>query len=216
MNESILEALMRLFAIVSDVDSDGNSDNERDIITDYLDRQYSAELVQTYLEFFDEQVKRYHPYHMYTNDVETHKQNTANEADIIELCNQINAELVLEQKMIVLIYLFDFINRGDALTDNELKFVTSVAAHLKLEASDFQDVKAFTFGEFSLTLIFGNMLLPLRFRHAVVFTCLAFAMTSAAILTKPDLDATLRFAFAVQLATGELSITACSRSPRNL
>ncbi|GAA0330691.1 diguanylate cyclase [Sphingomonas oligophenolica] len=60
---------------------------------------------------------------------------------------------------------------------------------------------AFTFGEFSLTLIFGNMLLPLRFRHAVVFTCLAFVMTSAAIFTKPDLDATLRFAFAVQLAT---------------
>lgn len=60
---------------------------------------------------------------------------------------------------------------------------------------------AFTFGEFSLTLIFGNMLLPLRFRHAVMFTCVAFAVTSAAILAKSDLEATLRFAFAVQLAT---------------
>jgi diguanylate cyclase (GGDEF)-like protein len=60
---------------------------------------------------------------------------------------------------------------------------------------------AFTFGEFSLTLIFGNMLLPLRFRHAVLFTCWAFAITAVAILAKPDLDPMLRFAFSVQLAT---------------
>src|SRR3546814_7574646 len=43
---------------------------------------------------------------------------------------------------------------------------------------------AFTFGEFSLTLIFGNMLLPLRFRHAVAFTCSAFAITVVAILDR--------------------------------
>lgn len=60
---------------------------------------------------------------------------------------------------------------------------------------------AFTFGEFSLTLIFGNMLLPLRFRHALVFTCAAFVITGAAIFAKSDLEATLRFAFAVQLTT---------------
>lgn len=60
---------------------------------------------------------------------------------------------------------------------------------------------AFTFGEFSLTLIFGNMLLPLRFRHAVLFTGWAFAITSAAIFTKSGLEPMLRFAFSVQLAT---------------
>jgi len=60
---------------------------------------------------------------------------------------------------------------------------------------------AFTFGEFSLTLIFGNMLLALRFRHAVLFTCWAFAITAIAILTKLSLDPMLRFAFMVQLAT---------------
>lgn len=60
---------------------------------------------------------------------------------------------------------------------------------------------AFTFGEFSLTLIFGNMLLPLRFRHAVIFTCWAFLITSVAIYAKSELEPMLRFAFMVQLAT---------------
>lgn len=60
---------------------------------------------------------------------------------------------------------------------------------------------AFTFGEFSLTLIFGNMLLPLRFRHAVVFTCSAFVITLVAIFAKSELDPMLRLAFTVQIAT---------------
>ena len=64
-----------------------------------------------------------------------------------------------------------------------------------------QPFGAFTFGEFSQTLIFGNMLLPLRFRHAVVFTCWAFVITIVAIFAKSELDPMLRFAFTVQLAT---------------
>ena len=38
MNESILKALMRLFAIVSDINKEGQSASRRDIVMDYLDR----------------------------------------------------------------------------------------------------------------------------------------------------------------------------------
>lgn len=138
---------MHLFAIVADVDKEGHSDNERSIVMDYLDRQYSHEIVQKFIEYFDQQVRHYHPGLMYTNDAEANKQNISNEAFIIELCNQINEELEQGQKLIVLIYLLDFINRGDALTGNELKFVSSVANNLKIKEDEFQDAKAFTFGE---------------------------------------------------------------------
>ncbi len=57
MNESILKALMRLFAIVSDINKEGQSASRRNIVMDYLDRQYSYEIVQKYIEFFDQQVK---------------------------------------------------------------------------------------------------------------------------------------------------------------
>ena len=57
MNESILKALMRLFAIVSDINKEGQSASRRNIVMDYLDRQYSYEIVQKYIDFFDEQVK---------------------------------------------------------------------------------------------------------------------------------------------------------------
>jgi len=57
MNESILKALMRLFAIVSDMNKEGQSTSRRNIIMDYLDRQYSFDIVRKYLDFFDQQVR---------------------------------------------------------------------------------------------------------------------------------------------------------------
>jgi ABC-type multidrug transport system ATPase subunit len=147
MNESILKALIRLFAIVADVNRYGQSGNERSIVKDYLDRQYSHEIVNKYIDYFDEQVKFYHPELMYENERENRRQNIYNEAIIIDLCNQINEELEQQQKLIVLIYLLDFINRGDALTENEIEFVTSLAYQLNIHEEEFQDAKAFTFGE---------------------------------------------------------------------
>jgi len=59
----------------------------------------------------------------------------------------------------------------------------------------------FTFGELSLTIIFANMLLALRFPHAVLFTSCVLALTLLALATKSGLDAPLAFAFGVQFAT---------------
>ncbi|MDP4209678.1 MAG: ATP-binding cassette domain-containing protein [Bacteroidota bacterium] len=147
MNESILRALMRLFAIVADVNKEGHSDNERDIVMDYLDRQYSHEIVQKYINYFEQQVKHSHPEISHASDAEAHKQDTINEAVITELCNQINEELEQEQKLTALIYLLDFINRGEELPESELKTITTVAQQLKLKEDEFNDAKAFTFGE---------------------------------------------------------------------
>lgn len=59
---------------------------------------------------------------------------------------------------------------------------------------------AYAFNEFTLTLIYGNMLLPLRFRFAIVFTAAALTLTTLAVCLKPGLDEALRFAFVVQIA----------------
>lgn len=146
MNESILKALMRLFAIVSDVSKKGNSDNERSIVMDYLDLQYSHEIAQKYLEYFDEQVKYFHPELMYSNEEEARKYQMENEANILSLLQQINEELDQEQRLVVIIYLLDFINR-DVTTKHELKFVTSIANQLIIKEEEFNDIKSFTFDD---------------------------------------------------------------------
>ncbi len=56
MSETILKALMRLFAIIADVDSEseGVSEKGREVVASYLKQQLSQELVEEYLALFDQ------------------------------------------------------------------------------------------------------------------------------------------------------------------
>ena len=138
---------MRLFAIVSDINKEGQSDSKRNIVMDYLDRQYSYEIVQKYIDFFDQQVRYFHKI---SNDPEMadfslRKINAENR--IIELCEQINEELEHEQKIIVLIYLLDFIQSESKPTRTEFSLVRTAAAYLKISEDEFLDARSFTFEE---------------------------------------------------------------------
>lgn len=147
MNESILKALLRLFAIVAEVDMEGKLDNERSVVMDYLDRQYSNDIVQKYIEYFDQQIVNYHPELMYSSDAEALKQTHSNDSNISNLCNQINQELDQEQRVIVIIYLLDFIKSGAEPTYTELRLVNKIAASLKLQDDEFKDIQSFTFNK---------------------------------------------------------------------
>ncbi|MCF7699242.1 GGDEF domain-containing protein [Loktanella sp. M215] len=68
---------------------------------------------------------------------------------------------------------------------------------------------AYTFGELTLTLVYGNMLMALRFRHAAVFTAVALAITLSALMLKPGVPLHLEIALAVQIVTaGIFSLSA--------
>lgn len=59
----------------------------------------------------------------------------------------------------------------------------------------------YTFGELSLTVFYGNMLLVLRFAPALIFNTLTIAAVVVAVLTKADLTGAMMFAFLVQFIT---------------
>jgi ABC transport system ATP-binding/permease protein len=147
MNESVLKALMHLFAVVCDVNKAEQPESKRGIVIDYLDRQYSHDIVQKYIDFFDQQVKDFHQINNDTvaADSATSKFNT--EKRIIELCGQINEELEHELKLIILIYLLDFIQCGNRATRKELSLVKTAATYLKIDKDEYKDIKAFTLEE---------------------------------------------------------------------
>ncbi|KMO32350.1 GGDEF domain-containing protein [Methylobacterium aquaticum] len=59
----------------------------------------------------------------------------------------------------------------------------------------------YTFGEAILVIIFGNVLLAMRFRHALAFTLVSCLVAAVAVSTKPGLDPALRDVLAMQFAT---------------
>lgn len=114
---------------------------------DYLDRQYSYEIVEKYINFFDQQVRYFHQLN-HGSEVADNAVAQVNAAKrIIQICQQINEELEHEQKIVVLIYLLDFIQSGEKRTRTELSLVKTAAAYLKISEEEFRDAKAFTFEE---------------------------------------------------------------------
>jgi len=60
----------------------------------------------------------------------------------------------------------------------------------------------YTIGELPLTLVFGNMLLVLRFRYAVPFTLITCGAAILVVTTKAGIDPALHFSFLVQIISG--------------
>jgi hypothetical protein len=98
MNESILEALMRLFALVAYVNEKGQPNIERSVVKEYLQRQYASELVEKYLVAFDNFLTEYHPDLSWASDAERRAHSMVNSLAVKELCDRLNEELESEQK----------------------------------------------------------------------------------------------------------------------
>ena len=158
---------MRLFAIVSDINKEGQSESKRSIVMDYLDRQYSYEIVQKYIEFFDQQVSYFHQINNDSGVAGLALRKISAEKRIIEICQQINEELEHQQKIIVLIYLLDFIQSGSKHTRTEISLVRTAAVYLKIDEDEFKDAKSFTYEDIN-SVVHKDWLLFIRSREATL------------------------------------------------
>jgi len=138
MSESILKALMRLFAIIADVDNDsesGVSEKGREIVASYLKQQLSQELVEQYLSLFLQFVEE-------QQGKKGKKRLSANSVKVLAICSKINDELRQEQKVLVLLKLLEFINYNNTANEYELEFVKTVAETFNIPTEDYENCKA--------------------------------------------------------------------------
>jgi hypothetical protein len=132
MNESILQALMQLFSLGA-FRSGGNICIDRDVLNDYLDRQFTAEMVIKYIESFDQFLSQYHP----ENEENNEQQQIINYKVAEEICIKLNLELRQEQKIIVLVYLLDFICTTADSSTYQLNFLENVARNLNVPLDEY-------------------------------------------------------------------------------
>lgn len=144
MNESILKALMKLFALLANVDSKSRSYKERDIVREFLQQQFSNELVNTFLSYYDSNVTIYKDLQIEDLEKQPEERQKLIETRLKELCDQINEELQHEQKIILLVNLLDYINEDKNITPAENIFVDKAAEFLKLDKNEYLDLKNFT------------------------------------------------------------------------
>lgn len=142
MSESILKALMQLFAIIAHVDEDGVSSKARRIVKSYLGQHLNQLHVNEFLGLFDEYINFHHRDITKKDGTKIRKRTAANSVKILMICRQINEELQQRQKVLVLLQLLEFIAENKVITEKEIDFVTTVADIFNITEKEFRNMKA--------------------------------------------------------------------------
>src|SRR6187402_846777 len=97
MSEPLLQAILRLFAVVAKEDT--VTHQERDQIRIFLEEHLSQSAVSKYLKMFDDYIAQVHKGEGSQSDLEK----------VNELCTEVNSELTQKQKVVIVLELFNII-----------------------------------------------------------------------------------------------------------
>lgn len=146
MNESILKALMRLFAIVANVNKEGISPKSRSIVESYLTAHISSEQSEQFLQLFDEYLESHHKGEASADGQRVRKRTSANSVKVLMICHEINESLQQKEKFIVLFQLLEFVFEDGRMSDKEMDFIKTVSDTFNISEEEYRAVEAFAFG----------------------------------------------------------------------
>jgi len=139
MTESILKALMRLFAIVTQIHPEQKLSQARTIVESYLRQLVSPPKISQYLIMFD----FYHS-SLREREVKTgEKQLSLFSVKSIIICENINNVLDQKQKLLILMQLLEILNLKEVTLNEDIDFVRTIASAFKFDESVFQSCKSF-------------------------------------------------------------------------
>ncbi|MBO7477147.1 MAG: ATP-binding cassette domain-containing protein [Salinivirgaceae bacterium] len=144
MSESILKALMQLFAIIATANKEGVNEKSRSIVESYLRLMLSSEQVTEYLLLFDKYVEERGGGVKKDDAQQSRKRTSLNSVKVLRICEQINGELKQDQKLLVLLQLLEFISFGEEITEQEIDFVKTVSDIFNIPEDEYYNCHAFT------------------------------------------------------------------------
>lgn len=139
MSEEILKALMQLFALIVKQD-EGMQLNEREYVAGFLRKQLARETVNEYLALFDSHVHA---------ESEKHRSlypgipSVRDSVKILTICKKINRTLNQEQKVVVLMRLFELVRSNMMFTQQRMNIINTVAEVFNIPPSEFSSVELF-------------------------------------------------------------------------
>src|ERR1035437_7873353 len=132
MSEKILKALMQLFALIGNSETDGSFG--RNTVEFFLKQQLNKEQANEYLAINDQDCKKYHEL---TEGEEKQKKTAVSSVKVLVICKQINRELNQKQKLLVLLRLIEFVKTGDKIGVQESEFVSMVSSSFHIPEDEY-------------------------------------------------------------------------------
>ena len=146
MNESMLNSLMRLFAILVNINRGAMYLLARNFVESYLIQQYSKSLSEKYLLIFDKYAKEME---VAETDQKEKKISTWS-VKMMGICNQIVNELHISQRFMILISLISFSKYfsdtgmvGTGFSGTISDAIRTVASGLLIQDEEFENCSAF-------------------------------------------------------------------------
>lgn len=139
MSESILKALMQLFAIIAWPEEKGVLGDRRAIVESFLKLQINQDLVDEYLKVFD---SYYDLYQLKLSEKsKSVKRASSSSVRLLKICTEINNQLTQQQKVVVLVRLIEFArsDRG-TISNQETAFIATVAETFHIEDKEFYSI----------------------------------------------------------------------------
>ena len=139
MSEEILKALMELFALIVKQDG-GILKNEREYVFNFLNKQLTKETVNEYLTLFDEHAG---PVIERSKIKIPSAPSVKDSVKILGICKKINRTLNQEQKVVVLVRLYELVNADRQFTLQRMNIINTVAEVFKISTEEFKATEQF-------------------------------------------------------------------------
>ncbi|HNX66343.1 MAG TPA: hypothetical protein PKH02_05635, partial [Bacteroidales bacterium] len=109
MRESVLHALIHIFAIISTVNPGGVTSRAKKILRSYLRRYLNQELEEEYFRLYENTLDFYRQELKGVAEGELSDENSLITFQITNICRQIKKGLFLQERMIVFLQLLEFV-----------------------------------------------------------------------------------------------------------
>lgn len=169
MSETLLEALMQLFALLSDIIKADDKGRTRALVDFFLSKYYNNEFVVACLERYDFYLNKYQSEVNQDNNGHKELSNAERYLKILEITRHVNAEMEEEPRVILIGLLLNFMKSDEAVGEQAIAFVSIVARELQINENDFKNINDFILkrpeevsDKNALLLISGNREVPLR------------------------------------------------------
>ena len=146
MRESVLLALIHIFAIVSTINPSGISSRGKKILRSYLRRYLNRELEEEYYTLFENNLEFYSNELKSVNKSELSDEDSLISFQITNICRQIKKGLFLEERMIVFLQLIEFAFEDGMISDQERTIIDIVSKTFNILKKEYDNAIAFMIG----------------------------------------------------------------------
>lgn len=139
---------MQLFAIIAKQDG-GVKDSEIDFVENFLTSQLSSDFVEEYLKLFynHADIKGRNSNGEKSEDEEVKLTSVKDSVRILGICKKINKTLTQQQKVVVLVRLFELVAADRQFTEQRMAIINTVAEVFNISTEEFKSTEIFVVKE---------------------------------------------------------------------